>query len=156
MEKIESFKIDHEKLLPGLYVSRRDQKQDVVVTTFDIRMTRPNVEPCLDSSAMHTIEHVVATVLRNGDRKSDVVYFGPMGCKTGFYLVMFGDLTVENVLSLVEDAFSCVAKWKGEIPGATKLECGNYLLQNLDVAKFYAKRYLKDLKKYRSFSYKQL
>lgn len=156
MEKIESFKVDHGCLFPGLYVSRKDQKNGVVVTTFDIRLTKPNIEPCLESSAIHTIEHIVATVLRNGKSSQDIVYFGPMGCKTGFYLVMFGDLAVEDVIELVKDAFSSVAKWKGEIPGATRRECGNYLLQNLEVAKFYAKRYLKDLKKYRSFSYKQL
>ena len=124
MEKIASFCIDHEKLLPGLYVSRKDRRDGVIVTTFDLRFVAPNREPVIDMPALHTIEHVGATFLRNGERKDDVVYFGPMGCRTGFYLLMFGDLTAKDVLPLVEDMCRFVLGFEGEIPGAKPSECG--------------------------------
>ncbi len=153
MEKIASFCVNHLTLTPGIYVSRRDYKKDVVVTTFDLRVTRPNLEPVMDTAAIHTIEHIVATYLRNSEEKDDVIYFGPMGCKTGFYLVMFGELESEDVLSLVKKAFEFTAKFEGEIPGATPRDCGNYSLQNMDMAHYYAEKYLKHLEENPSFIY---
>ena len=145
MEKIASFCIDHEKLLPGLYVSRKDRRDGVIVTTFDLRFVAPNREPVIDMPALHTIEHVGATFLRNGERKDDVVYFGPMGCRTGFYLLMFGDLTAKDVLPLVEDMCRFVLGFEGEIPGASARDCGNYLDMNLPMAKYLAKKFLADV-----------
>ena len=142
MEKIASFCIDHEKLLPGLYVSRKDRRDGVIVTTFDLRFVAPNREPV-----------VGATFLRNGERKDDVVYFGPMGCRTGFYLLMFGDLTAKDVLPLVEDMCRFVLGFEGEIPGAKPSECGNWSEQNLAMAKFYVARYLDSLEKHARTEY---
>ena len=153
MNKIESFQVDHRNLLPGLYVSRKDTKDGLTITTFDLRFTHPNREPALDGGAMHTIEHLCATYLRNSDRKEDVVYFGPMGCRTGFYLVMFGNLCSSDVLPLVKSAFELTAAFNGEIPGAAEAECGNYLYHDLPMARYYAKKYLADLEKYKSFEY---
>lgn len=153
MEKIASFCIDHEKLLPGLYVSRKDRRDGVIVTTFDLRFVAPNREPVIDMPALHTIEHVGATFLRNGERKDDVVYFGPMGCRTGFYLLMFGDLTAKDVLPLVEDMCRFVLGFEGEIPGAKPSECGNWSEQNLAMAKFYVARYLDSLEKHARTEY---
>ncbi|MFI3169632.1 MAG: S-ribosylhomocysteine lyase [Faecalibacterium sp.] len=153
MKKIASFSVDHTNLLPGLYVSRQDQKNDTVVTTFDLRFTQPNQEPAMDSSAMHTIEHIGATYLRNSAHSENIVYFGPMGCKTGFYLVMFGDLSSADVLRIVQDMCQFILSFTGEIPGAKPAECGNYSLQNLDMAKYYAKKYLHDLEAHQAFFY---
>ena len=153
MKKIESFKVDHTKLLPGLYLSRRDSKGDTVTSTFDLRFTHPNREPALDGGAMHTIEHLCATYLRNSKAADDVIYFGPMGCRTGFYLVMFGELEPSDVLELVKSAFEFTAEFEGEIPGAKEEECGNYLYHDLPMARYYAKKYLADLEKYKSFEY---
>ncbi len=153
MNKIESFKVDHTKLEEGLYVSRKDTKNSVTVTTFDLRMTKPNINPPLDVPAIHAIEHLVATFLRNSDKSDDVVYFGPMGCRTGFYLLMFGDLKSLDVLGIVENAMQFVCDFSGEIPGASAVECGNYKELNLTTAKYYAKKYLEDLKK-GNFEYK--
>ncbi len=145
MERIASFTIDHLRLLPGLYVSRRDRQGDCTVTTFDLRLTAPNREPVVDMPALHTIEHLGATFLRNSARKDEVVYFGPMGCRTGYYLVMFGDLESADVAPLVEEMCRFILAWEGEIPGARPEECGNYLEQNLDMAKYYIGRYLEAL-----------
>ncbi len=153
MERIASFCVDHLKLNPGLYVSRRDEKNGVVVTTFDIRVTKPNCEPAIDTGALHTMEHIGATYLRNSAKTGDIVYFGPMGCKTGFYLVMFGDLQPEDILDLILDTFKHIAQFKGDIPGASAVECGNYSLQNPDMANFYAKKYVKALTQTPCFIY---
>lgn len=154
MNKIESFKINHLNLDPGLYVSRRDQKNDVVVTTFDLRITAPNREPVIDVPALHTIEHLCATFLRNSAQKDDIVYFGPMGCRTGCYLVMFGDLKSQDVYNLVIEMCDFVINFEGAIPGASPIECGNYSEQNLTMAKYYISKYKKDLQENRNFEYK--
>ena len=145
MEKIESFRVDHTRLMPGLYVSRRDGGDEKPVTTFDIRITQPNVEPVMDMPAIHTMEHLGATFLRNSAEKDQVIYFGPMGCRTGFYLVMFGKLEAKDVLSLVRNAFDFIEGFEGDIPGASAVECGNYQEQNLNMAHYYARKYLKAL-----------
>ena len=128
-------------LEPGLYVSRRDKKGEVDVTTFDLRLTAPNKEPVMDVPALHTIEHLAATYLRNSNRKEDIIYFGPMGCRTGCYLVMFGYLNSADVLPLVLEMCDFIIGFEGEIPGASAVECGNYLDQNLEMAKYYIRRY---------------
>lgn len=154
MNKIESFKINHLTLEPGLYVSRRDKKADVVVTTFDLRITAPNREPVIDMPALHTIEHLCATYLRNSAQKDSVVFFGPMGCRTGCYLVMFGDLKSQDVYDLVVDMCDFMLCFEGEIPGASPVECGNYSEQNLSMAKYYIAKYKKDLIDNKNFEYK--
>ena len=155
MEKIESFKVNHLHLKEGLYLSRRDEKDGVAVTTFDLRFTRPNQTPPMDNAAIHTVEHLGATYLRNSDRGSDVVYFGPMGCRTGFYLVMLGALQPCDVEELVCDMCRFVLHFDGQIPGATAAECGNYSEQNLTLAKYYVQNYLDQLQKHRRFVYPQ-
>lgn len=142
MELIESFKVNHLKLLPGLYVSRKDKVGVETITTFDLRFTAPNIEPVMDVPAVHTIEHLGATFLRNSTSKDDIVYFGPMGCRTGFYFIMAGDRTSESVVSLVEEMIHFIIEFEGDIPGATPEQCGNYQDQNLSMAKYYAKKYL--------------
>ena len=154
MNKIESFKINHLTLESGLYVSRRDQKDGVVVTTFDLRITAPNREPVIDVPALHTIEHLCATYLRNSDRSEDIVYFGPMGCRTGCYLVMFGDLKSQDVYDLVIAMCDFVIDFDGDIPGASPIECGNYSEQNLNMAKYYTAKYKKALVENKNFEYK--
>ena len=153
MDRIASFCVDHLNLYPGIYVSRRDEKNGVVVTTFDLRITAPNREPVMDQPALHTIEHLGATYLRNSSRKEEVIYFGPMGCRTGFYLVMFGDLESADVSDLVLDMLRFIIDFEGDIPGASAAECGNYLEQNLNMAKFYAKKYLQELTDHPRFHY---
>lgn len=153
MKRIASFTINHLTLMPGLYVSRRDKKDGVVVTTFDMRMMAPNREPVMDMPAVHTIEHLGATYLRNCERCDDIVYFGPMGCRTGFYIVMFGDLNPEDVYMLILDMCRFIADFKGSIPGARPEECGNYSEQNLDMAKYYVNRYINELENNRRFIY---
>ncbi len=153
MERIESFKVNHLNLNTGLYVSRKDKKDGVTVTTFDLRFTAPNKEKALDCSSMHTIEHLGATFLRNGEQKSDIVYFGPMGCRTGFYLVMFGDLTSEDVYPLVVEMCQFITQFSGGIPGASPIECGNYSDQNLEGAKNYTAKYLQELTENKNFLY---
>lgn len=146
MQKIESFKIDHMKLLPGIYVSRKDKFKDIVITTFDIRMTRPNFEPVMNTAEMHTLEHLGATFLRNHSTYAEsVVYFGPMGCRTGCYLVMAGDLNSEDIVDLIREMFEFIANFGEELPGAKPEECGNYLDNNLDMAKYVSKRYLENV-----------
>ncbi len=141
MEKIASFTIDHTRLLPGLYVSRTDERDGVGVTTFDLRFSAPGREPVMDMPAIHTVEHLGATYLRNSERKEDIVYFGPMGCRTGFYLLLFGRHTSKEVLPLVLSMCDFILGFEGEIPGATAVECGNYSEQNLSMAKYYIRRY---------------
>lgn len=153
MEKIASFTIDHLKLERGLYVSRKDEQNGVTVTTFDLRMTVPNKEPVMDNPALHTVEHLGATFLRNCASKNQVVYFGPMGCRTGFYLVMFGNLQSDDVFALVQEMCNFVLQFQGDVPGATPSECGNFSEQNLAMAKWYVARYLDDLQQHKRFQY---
>jgi len=136
-----------------MYVSRRDQKGETVVTTFDLRITAPNKEPVVDMPALHTIEHLGATFLRNSSRREDVVYFGPMGCRTGCYLVMFGDLNSEDVYPLVMEMCNFILGFEGEIPGARPEQCGNYQEQNLDMAKYYIAKYKNALENHKRFVY---
>lgn len=143
MEKITSFTIDHLRLLPGLYVSRKDAVGCEIITTFDLRICRPNYEPVMNTAEIHTIEHLAATYLRNEPYWKDrVLYFGPMGCRTGFYLLLSGDLSSMDVLQLTKDCFSFIAAFDEDVPGASAKDCGNYLDMNLPMAKFWAKRYL--------------
>ncbi len=145
MERIASFTINHLLLEPGVYVSRKDHVGAEVLTTFDLRLTKPNVEPVMSTAEAHTIEHLGATFLRNHPTWKDrVVYFGPMGCRTGFYMILHGDYESKDVVDLVKDLFSFIVAFEGDIPGASAIECGNYLDQNLNVAKYWAKRYLKN------------
>ncbi len=145
MRKIASFTVDHLRLESGLYLSRRDEKDGAVVSTFDLRFTAPNREPVMDMPALHTIEHLGATFLRNSSRADEIVYFGPMGCRTGFYLILFGDRSPEDALPLVREMCSFILSYEGEIPGARPEECGNYLEQNLAMAKYYTARYARML-----------
>ena len=146
MEKITSFTIDHLKLLPGIYVSRKDKVGAEVVTTFDIRMTRPNFEPVMNTAEVHTIEHLGATYLRNEKNWSDkVIYFGPMGCRTGFYLVMAGDLESKDILELVTQMYQFMSDYEGEVPGASAKDCGNYLDLNLNMAKYLSAKFLHEV-----------
>ena len=146
MDKIKSFTIDHIKLKPGIYVSRQDHVGSETITTFDIRMTSPNDEPVMNTAEVHTIEHLGATFLRNDPEwKERVIYFGPMGCRTGFYLVLAGDLTSRDVLPLVKRMYEFMALFEGEVPGASPKDCGNYLDMNLNMAKFLSKRFLENV-----------
>ncbi len=146
MEKITSFTINHLKLLPGLYVSRKDKVKDAVITTFDIRMTRPNYEPVMNTAEMHAIEHLGATFLRNHPRyKEQVIYFGPMGCRTGFYLLLAGDLESKDIVPLMKEMFAFIRDFEGDVPGAAAKDCGNYLDMNLNMAKYLAKKYLEEV-----------
>lgn len=146
MEKITSFTIDHIKLIPGLYVSRKDMAGNTTVTTFDIRVTNPNEEPVMNTAEIHTIEHLAATFLRNHkDYKEQVLYFGPMGCRTGFYLLLTGDYKSADILPLMKEMFAFIAGFEGEVPGASAKDCGNYLDMNLPMAKYVAKKYLTDV-----------
>lgn len=142
MEKITSFTIDHIKLKPGLYVSRKDQVGAETVTTFDLRLTSPNDEPVMNTAEVHTIEHLAATYLRNAEGwKEKVLYFGPMGCRTGFYLLLAGDYNSEDVVGLVRDCFRFIRDFRGEVPGASAKDCGNYLDMNLPMANYWGRRY---------------
>lgn len=143
METIKSFTVDHKRFLPGVYVSRKDSTGHDVVTTFDIRMTRPNFEPVMNTAEIHTLEHLGATFLRNHEEWGDkIIYFGPMGCRTGFYLLLAGDYESEDIISLLREMFEFVCHFEGEIPGAAPEACGNYLDQNLPMAKYLAEKYL--------------
>lgn len=153
MQKIASFSIDHLTLEPGLYLSRKDSLGGLTTSTFDIRMRRPNREPVMETAALHTIEHLGATYLRNCPRKDEIVYFGPMGCRTGCYLVMFGDLAPADIYRLVLDMCRFILEFEGDIPGAKPAECGNYLDQNLAMAKYYTKLYLDELTTNPKFEY---
>ena len=143
MEKIASFTIDHLKLVPGVYVSRKDTIGKEVITTFDLRMTSPNDEPVMNTAEVHTIEHLAATFLRNHPVYGDkTMYFGPMGCRTGFYLLLAGDLTSKEIVPLMIEMFEFIRDFKDEVPGASPKDCGNYLDMNLPMANYLAKRYL--------------
>ena len=143
MEKIASFTIDHLKLVPGVYVSRKDTIGKEVITTFDLRMTSPNDEPVMNTAEVHTIEHLAATFLRNHPVYGDkTIYFGPMGCRTGFYLLLAGDLTSKEIVPLMIEMFEFIRDFNDEVPGASPKDCGNYLDMNLPMAKYLAKRYL--------------
>ena len=143
MEKIASFTIDHIKLQPGIYVSRKDFVGREVITTFDLRMTSPNEEPVMNTAEVHTIEHLGATFLRNHKTFSDkVIYFGPMGCRTGFYLLLAGDYESKDIVPLITEMFIFIRDFHDEVPGASAKDCGNYLDMNLPMAKYLAKRYL--------------
>lgn len=143
MKKITSFTVNHLNLEPGVYVSRKDPIGSEIVTTFDLRMTAPNREPVMNTAEVHTLEHLGATFLRNHrDFGQKVLYFGPMGCRTGFYLLLCGDHTPEDILPLLRELFQFVADFEGEVPGAAARDCGNYLDMNLPMAKWEAKRYL--------------
>ena len=142
MEKITSFTIDHIKLQPGLYVSRKDQVGAETVTTFDLRFTSPNEAPVMNTAEMHTIEHLAATYLRNEPNwKDKVLYFGPMGCRTGFYLLLTGDHTSREALPLVLSCFRFIRDYRGEVPGASAKDCGNYLDMNLPMANYWSAKY---------------
>ena len=146
LEKIPSFTIDHEKLLRGIYVSRKDSIGNEVVTTFDIRMKEPNREPALHNSAIHTIEHLAATYLRNDEEWKDrIVYWGPMGCLTGNYLLVRGDYESKDIVELMCRTFRFVAEFNGEIPGTAARDCGNYLLHDLPMARLESKKYLEEV-----------
>ena len=146
MEKITSFTIDHLKLVPGLYVSRKDFAGEQVITTFDIRMTNPNEEPVMNTAEVHTIEHLGATFLRNHrDYASKTLYFGPMGCRTGSYLLLVGDYESKDIVPLMKEMFAFIADFNGDVPGAAAKDCGNYLDMNLPMANYMAKRYLTEV-----------
>ena len=146
MEKITSFTIDHLKLLPGVYVSRKDNIGKEKITTFDIRMTRPNYEPVMNTAEIHAIEHLAATFLRNDEEyKEKMVYFGPMGCRTGFYLILMGDLKSEDIVDLLIKMFEFIRDYKENIPGASAKVCGNYLDMNLSMANYLSDKFLKEV-----------
>ena len=146
MEKITSFTIDHIKLQPGLYVSRKDKVGAETVTTFDLRITSPNEEPVMNTAEIHTMEHLAATYLRNNPEwKDSIVYWGPMGCLTGNYLLMRGRLEPADILTLMQDTFRFVAEFEGEIPGAAPMDCGNWVLHDLPMARLEARRYLEEV-----------
>lgn len=146
MKQIASFTIDHMKLLPGIYVSRKDKLGNEIITTFDIRMTRPNFDPVMNTGEVHTIEHLGATFLRNHkEYEEKIIYFGPMGCRTGFYLLLGGDYTSKEILPLIVEMFEFIRDFEGDIPGATPENCGNYSDMNLSLAKEYAKSFFDEI-----------
>lgn len=146
MDKIPSFTIDHTRLLKGAYVSRIDQVGEYFLTTYDLRMKQPNVEPVINTGEVHAIEHIGATYLRNReDIKDDVIYFGPMGCRTGFYLILKGKKLSEDILPLLKDLFEFISRFDEEIPGASAVDCGNFHDMNLPMAKYEANKYLEVL-----------
>ena len=146
MEKIASFTIDHLKLLRGIYVSRKAKVAGGVVTTFDIRMTRPNFEPVMNTAEIHTIEHLAATFLRNHKEYGEkIVYFGPMGCRTGFYLLLAGDYQSKDIVPLITEMFQFISTFDGDVPGASAKDCGNYLDMNLPMARYVANKFLDEV-----------
>ena len=146
MEKITSFTIDHIKLVPGVYVSRIDYVEGHPVTTFDLRMTSPNDEPVMNTAEVHTIEHLAATFLRNhAEYGNKTIYFGPMGCRTGFYLLLAGEYESKDIVPLMKEMFTFIRDFKDEVPGASPKDCGNYLDMNLPMANYLADRYLKNV-----------
>ena len=146
MEKIASFTIDHIKLKPGIYVSRKDHVGDSIITTFDLRMTSPNDEPVMNTAEVHTIEHLGATFLRNHEQwKDKTVYFGPMGCRTGFYLLLCGDYESRDIVPLMKEMFAFIRDYRGDVPGASARDCGNYLDMNLPMANWLADRFLREV-----------
>ncbi|MBR1703369.1 MAG: S-ribosylhomocysteine lyase [Lachnospiraceae bacterium] len=146
MEKIASFTVDHIRLQPGVYVSRRDTIGSEMITTFDLRMTSPNDEPVMNTAEIHTIEHLGATFLRNHPvYKYKTLYFGPMGCRTGFYLLLAGDHTSADIVPLMVEMYEFIRDYEGEVPGASPHDCGNYLDMNLNMAKYLARKYLDEV-----------
>ena len=146
MKDIASFTIDHLRLLPGIYVSRKDSVGNHVLTTFDLRMTRPNYEPVMNTAEMHTIEHLAATYLRNHSTYGNqVIYFGPMGCRTGFYLILAGDYASSDIVELMISMYEFIRDFTGDVPGASAIGCGNYHDMNLPMAKYLAKKYLDEV-----------
>ena len=146
MEKITSFTIDHIKLQPGVYVSRKDPVGNEVITTFDLRMTSPNEEPVMNTAEMHTIEHLAATYLRNHKEfGKKIIYFGPMGCRTGFYLLLAGDFESKDIVPLMVEMWEFIRDFKDQVPGASAKDCGNYLDMNLGMANYLAKKYLEEV-----------
>ncbi|MBQ4560671.1 MAG: S-ribosylhomocysteine lyase [Tyzzerella sp.] len=146
MQKITSFTIDHIKLIPGVYVSRKDPVGSEMITTFDLRMTSPNDEPVMNTAEMHAIEHLAATFLRNHKEfGTKIIYFGPMGCRTGFYLLLAGDYESTDIIELLKEMYSFIAEFDDKIPGASAKDCGNYLDMNLPMAKYLAKKYLDEV-----------
>lgn len=146
MKKIASFTIDHTKLFPGVYVSRKDNINGNIVTTFDIRMTRPNYEPVMNTAEIHTIEHLAATFLRNHNMYGDkIIYFGPMGCRTGFYLILAGDYESKDIVELLKELYMFMSNFDDEVPGASAKDCGNYLDMNLPMARYLSKKYLEEV-----------
>ena len=142
MEKIKSFTVDHLRLLPGIYVSRQDHVGSETITTFDLRFTRPNFEPGMDSAAVHAIEHMGATYLRNDEQwKERTIYFGPMGCRTGFYVIFAGDLTSTAIVPVIRGMIDFIISYEGEVPGASPKDCGNWHDIDLNMAKYYARKY---------------
>ena len=147
MELIASFSVDHTKIIPGIFTSRVDNVAGETVTTYDIRVTKPNVEPAIDVAAMHSLEHIIATYIRNDEEwKNEMIYWGPMGCLTGFYIILKGARTSEEIYGLILKAFKSVADAQ-VVPGATAKNCGNYIMHNLDMAKWYAARFVDYLEK---------
>ncbi len=153
MERIASFSVDHLNLPAGIYVSRIDEYKGVKVTTFDLRITSPNKEPVIDIPALHTIEHLGATFLRNSAEKDKILYFGPMGCRTGCYLLVFGEYTSEEIAPLVLEMCDFILRFKGKIPGASPSECGNFSEQNLSMAKYYIEKYKRAVIENKAFKY---
>lgn len=146
MEKIASFTVDHIQLLRGVYVSRKDTVGNEIITTFDLRMTKPNEEPVMNTAEIHAMEHLGATFLRNHPTyKSKIIYFGPMGCRTGFYLLLAGDYQSSDIVALIQELYEFIASYQGEIPGASAMDCGNYLDMNLPMAKYLAAKYLSEV-----------
>jgi len=146
MKPIASFTINHLTLLPGIYVSRKDKVGSETITTFDIRMTRPNFEPVMNTAELHTIEHLAATFLRNhAEFGSKVVYFGPMGCRTGCYLLLAGDYESKDIVPLMKELFTFIRNYKEEVPGASAIACGNYLDMNLTMANYLANKFLREV-----------
>ena len=146
MEKIASFTVDHLRLLPGIYVSRKDILESDVITTFDLRMTRPNFEPVMNTAEIHAIEHLAATYLRNHKEFGQkTIYFGPMGCRTGFYLLLKGDYESKDIVELMIELYKFIKDYEGEIPGQSPKDCGNYLDMNLGMAKYLSAKYLEVL-----------
>ncbi len=146
MEKITSFTVDHLRLVPGVYVSRIDQVAGTPITTFDLRMTKPNCEPVMNTAEIHTIEHLAATFLRNHKEFAEkTIYFGPMGCRTGFYLILSGEYTSKDIIPLMIEMYQFMADFEGDFPGAAAKDCGNYLDMNLPMAKYLSKKYLDEV-----------
>lgn len=146
MEKIASFTVNHLNLLPGVYVSRKDNVGGNVITTFDLRMTRPNYEPVMNTAEVHTIEHLAATFLRNHKEYGEkIIYFGPMGCRTGFYLILAGKYESKDIVPLLKELYTFMSEFEGDVPGACARDCGNYLDMNLPMAKYLSKKYLTEV-----------
>ena len=146
MKKIASFTIDHTKLMPGIYVSRKDNVGGNILTTFDIRMTRPNFEPVMNTAEIHTIEHLAATFLRNHKLYGEkIIYFGPMGCRTGFYLILAGDYESKDIIDLMIELFTFMSGFDDAVPGASARDCGNYLDMNLPMARYISNKFLQNV-----------